>query len=504
LKGAGAFIAIAALFMGGIGCGSHKPASPEAAPGSPPGAATADTGAQASSERPAPGTMVASPPEPITLESAWAWKDIWLPPKDLEVCTFQVFGLKDEATGSVGKEFTVDSLDNHVVFAFQKNAFEANQCTGLRVQLPNSKYAALWWACEDDLKPNEYPFTPERFKPLKSVEPGLFEVDLSGPPKDPDWLGRVRLIRIDAYADLGDKVDIGKLQGNMLRTSHWATVKPVEVSLKLDGNKIAMALLKRANITGALVDLQALGTFWYNSPWYATDEGRAQLKELGMRQGLKLLDGGDSKGALSALSAVARGSGHPVEFLYDLRDRLSDAQRAGLWPDGTPYLTIEDFSSPTFKGLEKWGEGQSREMVKNEIVSGVSPSGGRCAYAEMSEAKQDGQSCYAVPVHISLCEKPFAIRICVKQEPPADIKIQLGYAFPVAKKWTGTMDGPSKVLDNGWTLLDIRRDFYKERSDYAKTQGYEITGGEIFKIGLVLSKGPSLKCWIDAIEVCIP
>jgi len=66
----------------------------------------------------------------------------------------------------------------------------------------------------------------------------------------------------------------------MLRTSHWAAVKPVEVSLKLDGNKIAMALLERASVTGALVDLQALGTLWYNSPWYATDEGRAQLKEL--------------------------------------------------------------------------------------------------------------------------------------------------------------------------------------------------------------------------------
>ena len=169
LRRAGALISMAAVVVCGIGCGSHDSVPQDAASGAPVDA-EAGNAAQGTFEHPAPGAMVPSPPEPITLESAWAWRDIWIPFKDLEVCKFQAFGLKEPADTSAGKEFTVDNLDNHVLFTFEKSAFEAGQCTGMRVQLPNSKNAALWWAREDDIKPNEYPFSPERFKPLKQAQ----------------------------------------------------------------------------------------------------------------------------------------------------------------------------------------------------------------------------------------------------------------------------------------------------------------------------------------------
>jgi hypothetical protein len=265
-----------------------------------------------------------------------------------------------------------------------------------------------------------------------------------------------------------------------------------------------MALLKRVFVTGALADLQSLGTLWYNAPWYATDEYRAEMKELGTQQGLKLLEGGDAKSALAAFSAVARGCGKPVEFLYELRDKLTEAQRATLWPDGKARLYIEDFSGSKPTILAKGAESQGRTIAKSEIVPNASPDGGPAALLELTASTQEGESRYGVPARVPLSEKPFRIRVCAKEDVPGGMRLWIGYNFDAARKSNFTVDEPTQTLDNGWTLFDVHRDFLAEQRDKAQKAAYDASDGVIAGISLLLPKGPANKYWMAPIEVYIP
>ena len=44
----------------------------------------------------------------------------------------------------------------------------------------------------------------------------------------------------------------------------------------------------------------------------------------------------------------------------------------------------------------------------------------------------------------------------------------------------------------------------KELAGFAKSQGYEPTGGVINSIGVSFAQGPALGCWIDKVELFIP
>jgi len=223
-----------------------------------------------------------------------------------------------------------------------------------------------------------------------------------------------------------------------------------------------------------------------------------------MLQGLKLLDGGDAKGALSTFSAVARGSGHPVEFLYDLRDRLSDAQRAGLWPDGRAYLYIEDFSGPKPPTLSKADESQGRTVTKSEIVPNASPASGPAASLELTASTQDGESRYYVRAIVALSEKSFGIKAYVKEDAPSDVRLWVGYWFEAAQKGSATVEAPTQTLENGWTLFDVRRDFLAEQREKAQKAGYDASDGVINAIALILPPGPANRYWMAPIELYIP
>ena len=480
---------VAAALSGGCGRGDTGPGS------------AASAGRE---ERPAPGTMKASEPEPIQLESLWNWKSLWEDVRDAGYCKLTAFGLKDQTPDVQGKtEYAVEDADNHLVFAFESNGLVADKCTAIRIELPGSKHAGLWWAREEDIGPKGYPFARERFEVMRETGPGLFETVFAEAENAGKWTGTVRFLRIDTYGAVGDVVPLRKMEARVVRTSPWVKTDAIASELKAGPADEAMALLMRAKVTGSLDAIEEVGALWYASPWYATGTGQLELRGIGKERGIAFLEAGDTRSAMRAFSAAARGGGLPVEFLHDLRDSLSDTQRRALWP-AEPYLLMMDFSAPGAAPFEQTVEKQGRKLIESAIDAEGSRNGQACAHLSLSASKREGGCLYAIPTRITLSEHPFALRVPVRLEKEADIELFVGYWFQAAKKASSTNVAESSELGQGWRLYDVRRDFHKEQKAIADKHGYDVADGVVSKIGLALPQGPENQFWVESIEVYIP
>lgn len=486
-------VTVSVAFVLSVGCGSGKK---DAEPAN-------KTAAKPAATRPAPGTMVSVETQPVTLESRWAWKDIWSGGRDLGHCTVSAVGMEQDAAAQDTSEYAVTEQDHYFVLSFGAEAFAADKCQGIRVHLPKSEYAGLWWAAESDVKPDSYPFAPERFAPLHRVEAGVFELDLAAAEMKDRLNGTIRFLRIDPCNNVGDTISLQQVEGKLARSSAWAQVEPLQANLKPSEADRAAGLRMRATVTNQPEDLVNYASALYYWRDAATETAREDLRQLGTKQATNLLDAGDAKRALQVFSAVARGSGNPVEYLHAMRDTLSEAQRAALWPK-EPYLIIEDFSSPFARSFIKQVEGQGREVTKSQIDPAGSRGGGRSAMMDLTQAKKDGPSGYVIYVHIPLGEKPFAIRTATKENTPSETKLTIGYSFPSAKMSASSDDSSAETASDGWKIFDIRRDFRKERQDYAQSQGYDASDGRINVIGLNIPRGTANTWWMDVIEIYIP
>jgi len=201
---------------------------------------------------------------------------------------------------------------------------------------------------------------------------------------------------------------------------------------------------------------------------------------------------------------VARGSGNAVEFLYKLRESLSEAQRAALWPENVAHVFIEDFSGSKPPQIGKDLDEQGRELVKSEIEPKGSRTSGASAFIEISESKQEGRSLYGVPTQIALSEKPFSLRACVKQASPPDIRLSVVYWFNTAKRSSEIVIEEEEPLEGGWRWFMTRGNLYEEQKQRAERAGYDMSDGVIGGIRLTLPQGPANKFWLAPIEVCIP
>ncbi|MBN2311765.1 MAG: hypothetical protein JXR94_22490 [Candidatus Hydrogenedentes bacterium] len=285
----------------------------------------------------------------------------------------------------------------------------------------------------------------------------------------------------------------GALETALGRSDHWGTVFVLRAE--------AYAGLGQAD--AALAELESCADYWTRSPYYATAAMEDEAAALAAELGAEFAQAQNGRAALRAYSAGALVSGHPVEFLHGLCAGLPEEYQALVWPD-EPFVILEDFESAQAPVFAVWAEEQGRELIASGIDPAVSQSGGASAMFEVSASTAEGRSWYRLPVHIPLSERPFALRVWVKEREPSDVQVALAYWFESARTSAGTHHAPTAALDAGWKRFDIERDFCAERLAYANHVGYSAAGGVINIVGLALAPGPANRYWVDRIDLYVP
>lgn len=285
----------------------------------------------------------------------------------------------------------------------------------------------------------------------------------------------------------------GTLKSSANRSDHWGKA----YSLR------AQAYAGEGNYRDALSELEAAAAFWVSRYYYASDDDRAELAHLGTDLGQKLLASENYEDALRAFSAAGLGSGQPVDYLYDLTKSIEPGQASKLWQNG-PCLVVRYFKEGggnLFRGLV---EEQGRSVARSDIDPKGSLATGPSAYLELNPGNKEGRSLYGIDAYLPLSEKPFALRVFLKESPSNETKVALSYWFEAARKSAMTVDTATVSLPDGWRQFDITRNFYAERLTEANRDGYVITDGVINKISLDVPPGPACRFWVDRIELYLP
>ncbi len=252
----------------------------------------------------------------------------------------------------------------------------------------------------------------------------------------------------------------------------------------------------------ALDDLETSARLWTEAPYNATEDDHAEIAAFGTKFARQLLDAGNAAGARRAISAAGMGSGNPVEYLHQQWAAWPAATRQALWPEG-PCITAEGYGGADLPEFKPASDDQPRKLIGTRVEPSAGREGTPCAFLDLA-AGSTGESVYTIAANIPLSEKPFALRVAVKQDPPGPAKVFLSYWFDSARRSAATTDTTSIDLGNGWNLFEIKRNFFEERTAFAKKEGYDPVGGVISRIGLSFPQGPAMRCWVDKIELFIP
>jgi hypothetical protein len=285
----------------------------------------------------------------------------------------------------------------------------------------------------------------------------------------------------------------GAYKSGVNRSDHWGKIYALRTQ----------AYLGLGELDKALGELEAGAQFWTRRYYYATDPERAEAAHTGSELANKLLAADRAPEALRAFSAAGIASGRPVEFLYDLNAKLDPAQKTKLWP-AEPYLVVQRPAIGKDDLLETVIEEQGRTVKALNVDTTVTQAGVPSSSIALSESGKPGRSCYGVSAYLPLTDKPFALRVFVKEEQTADTAIMLGYWFDSARKSAATFDRASSLSPEGWKIFDIRRNFYAERLAEANEKSYLIAGGFINKIALDVPQGAANRFWVGRIELYLP
>ena len=444
--------------------------------------------------KPPPGEMICWAPLPVRAAQP-KWAHIWAWPIDKTTVTgghVEPWGYVPRESGFGAWELQAQSVDSFVAFVFDSRALEAEGCSRLRLAAPQTRHAGLWWARETDLEPERYPFALERFQPFEPIEPGVFEVDLADIP---NWNGRIRLLRLDLFTPPGEILTLAALDVELSKGTFWTSAQPTTVVLRREGPQVGQERFVRFRTTRSLSDLEALAGFWYRSSTDPPEPDRSEWMALGTSLGVELLDAGDVPGALRAFSAVCRGSGEPIEYLYELRDDLSEEAGKRLWPDDV-YLVIEGFEGGPEPAFEKWVDEQDRPLVRNGFDNEVFLTRAPSAVLEVGEPRNVGRCWYALPASIRLSEKTFGIRLVAKRATLSEVGVAVQCWFPAVRKSSLLTESESTGLADGWRQVSVREGFL----EYPRKKDYDPMGGRIIRIGLSV-EGPADTYWVDRIEL---
>ncbi len=287
----------------------------------------------------------------------------------------------------------------------------------------------------------------------------------------------------------------GALKSGVNRSDHHGKVFALRAQAYAGMNRLPQAL----------TELESAAAFWTRRYFYATEEDREESAQFGEALGRRFLESDDAESALRAFSAAGMISGHPVEFLHALQKTLSPAEQTRVWgTEGPPRIFVNDFRNPDAARLEQVVEEQGRTLIS----AGQDPierrQGAAAVLLELGQAQGEGRSWYSMDTYLPLSQKPFALRLHVKEDPPVGVAVVLGYWFESARQSATTLNREALEEKEGWKQYVIERDFYNERLAEANEKGYSVADGFINKIGISLPPGPAVRIWVSGVELYLP
>lgn len=287
----------------------------------------------------------------------------------------------------------------------------------------------------------------------------------------------------------------GALKSGVYQSDYWGRAYALRAQAYAGMNRLPQALS----------ELEAAAAFWTRRYFYATEDYRTETESFGQTLGRRFLEAGDAESALRAFSAAGMAGGRPVEFLYALAESLLPEEQATLWGAGeAPRLLINNFRNADTAIFAQVVEEQGRTLIASSLDPIEKRQGSGASLIELSASQQEGRSWYAVDTYIPLSERPFALRVHLKERPQVSASVVLWYWFESARQSATTTDSAAAEDKEGWKRYAIERDFYEERLVEADEKGYSVADGFINKIGISLPSGPAVSIWVSGLELCLP
>lgn len=250
------------------------------------------------------------------------------------------------------------------------------------------------------------------------------------------------------------------------------------------------------NLPRALSDLEQCASIWSRQPWLLAESDRSEIEATAIDLATKLIRRGRKDDALRALSAAGRGTGDYVEYLYALTDTLDAEMQNAIWPS-RPSLYVEDFESREPRALESPGALESR------TDDTTARSGARSGHIRFSSDKEPSRIQLAIPTRITLWDKPFFLRLYLKEEASADPRLRLVYWSELAQKAITLAAGPPLEAENDWKAFEVLVDTNDPAWPQDLRETIEFGDWAIVRL-LIESGGTSKALWVDDIEILLP
>ncbi|MBI2435901.1 MAG: hypothetical protein HYV26_23855 [Candidatus Hydrogenedentes bacterium] len=278
-------------------------------------------------------------------------------------------------------------------------------------------------------------------------------------------------------------------EGEPSASGEAAAVPPQAAILPqlLESGDLAVTLSNLENVVG---------------PWrWAQPDGLPIIQDIGEKLGHAFLAQGRADGAIRAFSAVARAGRDPVEYLYQLTDRLTAQEQTLLWPKG-PYLCIEDFERADALPFDRVIDAQGREVKANAVEL---EGNNQLLRFSVGPSVRDGRSYFAYPVYgFKVSYRPFGLRVSVREDQPILTHVVLKLWLPEAKASEELRLTEAAAQQANTKVFDTTLWAQSLAQLTAQVSQRKVDNLAITNIGVDMPEGDTNTFWVDNIEVYLP
>lgn len=262
----------------------------------------------------------------------------------------------------------------------------------------------------------------------------------------------------------------------------------------------AIANLRMDKLDSALEDLLASGAFFQERYYYAEEQDHAELTAAGTELARAYLDAGNARAARQAFGIAAVASSRPVEYITRLRDSLGEEQRAVLWPDGKPVLTLRDAGAVPADKYVTVVESQGRQVTAMAIEASSETNSLRL---ELTAPQATGRSVYAVPVWMPLTQEGFTLRFVARAEGGKLPAAFVGFWFDSARESAHALGSDWGDAGDGWQACTLSSNIVEQLREQGNKRGFSIHDGIINQAGFEFSADSATKVWLDRVEIAL-
>ncbi|MFM1918786.1 MAG: hypothetical protein RLZZ303_420 [Candidatus Hydrogenedentota bacterium] len=262
----------------------------------------------------------------------------------------------------------------------------------------------------------------------------------------------------------------------------------------------ALAHLRMDKLDPALEDLLASGAFFQERYYFAEEQDHAELTTAGTELAQAFLDAGNARAAHQAFGIAAVASSRPVEYITRLRDSLGEQERALLWPDGKPVLTLRDAGAVASDKYVTVVESQGRQVSAMGIEGSSEINS---LQLELVAPQASGRSVYAVPVWMPLTQEGFTLRFVARAEGGPLPTAFVGFWFDSARESAHALGSGWVDAGEGWQACTLSSNFIEQLREQGRNRGFSIHDGIINQAGFEFSPDSATKVWLDRVEITL-